>query len=40
MTRNVAFTRAVAYHDDAEVDAIAHSVGTFMLSTKLGNVAR
>jgi len=35
MTRNVAFTRAVAYQDDPE-DAIAHSVGTFMLSTKLG----
>jgi uncharacterized protein (TIGR00369 family) len=35
MTRNVAFTRAVAYHDDPQ-DAIAHSVGTFMLSTKLG----
>jgi uncharacterized protein (TIGR00369 family) len=37
MTRNVAFTRAVAYHDDPE-DPIAHSVGTFMVSTKLGNV--
>ena len=35
MTRNVAFTRAVAYQDDPE-DVIAHSVGTFMLSTKLG----
>ncbi len=35
LTRNVAFTRAVAYHDDPE-DAIAHSVGTFMLSTKPG----
>jgi uncharacterized protein (TIGR00369 family) len=33
MTRNVAFTRAVAYHDDPD-DVIAHSVGTFMLSTK------
>jgi uncharacterized protein (TIGR00369 family) len=33
MTKNVAFTRAVAYHDD-EADPIAHSVGTFMLSTK------
>ena len=33
MTRNVAFTRAVAYHD-SEDDAIAHSVGTFMLSTR------
>jgi len=35
MTRNVAFTRAIAYHDDPD-DAIAHSVGTFMLSTKAG----
>lgn len=35
MTRNVAFTRAVAYQDDPD-DVIAHSVGTFMLSTKLG----
>jgi uncharacterized protein (TIGR00369 family) len=35
MTRNVAFTRAVAYQDDPE-DVIAHSVGTFMLSTKAG----
>jgi uncharacterized protein (TIGR00369 family) len=35
MTRNVAFTRAVAYHDDPD-DPIAHSVGTFMLSTKAG----
>ncbi|HWO23188.1 MAG TPA: PaaI family thioesterase [Kofleriaceae bacterium] len=34
-TRNVAFTRAVAYHDDPE-DPIAHSVGTFMVSTKPG----
>jgi uncharacterized protein (TIGR00369 family) len=32
ITKNVAFTRAVAYHDD-ESDAIAHSVGTFMLGT-------
>ncbi|MEO8701396.1 MAG: PaaI family thioesterase [Kofleriaceae bacterium] len=31
-TRNVAFTRAVAFHDEG--DPIAHSVGTFMLSTK------
>ena len=37
ITRNVAFTRAVAYHDD-EADPIAHSVGTFMVSTKAGNV--
>jgi len=35
LTRNVAFTRAVAYQDDPE-NVIAHSVGTFMLSTKLG----
>jgi uncharacterized protein (TIGR00369 family) len=35
MTRNVAFTRAVAYQDDPD-DVIAHSVGTFMLSTKQG----
>lgn len=35
LTRNVAFTRAVAYQDDPD-DAVAHSVGTFMLSTKLG----
>lgn len=35
LTRNVAFTRAIAYHDDPD-DAIAHSVGTFMLSTKAG----
>jgi uncharacterized protein (TIGR00369 family) len=34
-TRNVAFTRAVAYHDDAD-DPIASAAGTFMLSTKLG----
>src|SRR5262249_21592610 len=34
-TRNVAFTRAVAYHDDP-ADPIAHSVGTFMLSTRGG----
>ena len=35
LTRNVAFTRAVAYHDDPD-DPIAHSVGTFMLSTPTG----
>lgn len=39
MTRNVAFTRAVAYHDDPD-DPIAHSVGTFMVSTKVGSLAR
>ena len=37
LAKNVAFTRAVAYHDD-EDDPIAHSVGTFMLSTKVGNI--
>jgi len=36
MTRNVAFTRALAYQD-AEANVIAHSVGTFMLSTKMGS---
>lgn len=35
MTRNVAFVRAVAYHDDP-ADPIACSVGTFMVSTKQG----
>jgi uncharacterized protein (TIGR00369 family) len=35
LTKNVAFTRAVAYHDDP-ADPIASSVGTFMLSTKRG----
>ena len=35
MTRNVAFTRAVAYHDDP-ADPIAHAVGTFMVSTRGG----
>jgi uncharacterized protein (TIGR00369 family) len=35
LTRNVAFTRAVAYQDSLD-DAIAHSVGTFMLQTKRG----
>ncbi len=38
MTRNVAFTRAVAYHDD-EANPIAHSVATFMVGTKLGALA-
>jgi uncharacterized protein (TIGR00369 family) len=33
LTKNVAFTRAVAYHD-SEDDPIASSVGTFMISTK------
>lgn len=35
VTRTVAFTRAVAYHD-SEDDPIASSAGTFMLNTKLG----
>lgn len=36
LTSNVAFTRAVAYHDDRD-QPIAHSVGTFMLATKKGS---
>jgi uncharacterized protein (TIGR00369 family) len=36
VTRNVAFTRAVAYHDDID-DPIAHAVGTFMIATKSGS---
>lgn len=35
LTRNVAFTRAVAYQDGVD-DVVAHAVGTFMLSTKQG----
>ena len=35
LARQVAFTRAVAYHDD-EGDPIASSLGTFMLGTKAG----
>ena len=35
LTRNVAFTRAIAYHD-SEADPIATSMGTFMLGTKAG----
>ena len=35
ITRNVAFTRAIAYHDD-EADPIASSMGTFMIGTKQG----
>jgi uncharacterized protein (TIGR00369 family) len=34
-TRNVAFTRAAAFHDD-ESDPIATSMGTFMIGTKPG----
>lgn len=39
LTRNVAFTRAVAYHDD-EADPIATSMGTFMIGTKAGGPAK
>jgi uncharacterized protein (TIGR00369 family) len=35
LTRNVAFTRALAYHDDPD-NPIASASGTFMLSTKPG----
>lgn len=35
ITRNVAFTRAIAYHDD-EADPIASSMGTFMIGTRPG----
>ena len=35
VTRNVGFTRAVAYHDHRS-DPIASAVGTFMLATKRG----
>ena len=35
LTRNVGFTRAVAYHDDVN-DPIATSMGTFMIGTKPG----
>lgn len=35
LTRNVAFTRAVAYQDGID-DVVAHAVGTFMLSTRQG----
>jgi uncharacterized protein (TIGR00369 family) len=35
-SKNVAFTRAVAYHDD-EDEPIASASGTFMLGTKIGN---
>ena len=35
LTRNVAFTRAIAYHD-SEDDPIASAAGTFMLHTKPG----
>lgn len=38
LTRNVAFTRAVAFHDDPD-DPIATSMGTFMIGTKPGAAA-
>ena len=38
ITRNVAFTRAIAYLDD-EDDPLATAAGTFMLGTKVGNAA-
>lgn len=38
VTKNVAFVRALAYHDD-ENDPIATAAGTFMLTTK-GNFVR
>lgn len=37
--RNVAFTRAIAYHDDPN-DPIASSAGTFMIATKGDSVMR
>jgi uncharacterized protein (TIGR00369 family) len=39
LARNVAFTRALAYHDNDQ-DPIASSMGTFMLGTKPGKVAK
>ena len=39
MTRNVAFARAVAYHEDPR-EEIASAAGTFMISTAGGSVAR
>jgi len=37
-SKNVAFVRALAFHADGE-PPIAAAVGTFMIATKLGNVA-
>jgi uncharacterized protein (TIGR00369 family) len=39
VTRNVAFVRAVAFHD-TEDDPIASAAGTFMLGTKRGGSSR
>jgi len=39
LARNVAFTRAIAFHDD-ENDPIASSMGTFMLGTKPGKLPK
>jgi uncharacterized protein (TIGR00369 family) len=36
LTRNVAFVRALAFHEDEERDQIASASGTFMLGTKKG----
>ncbi len=38
VTRNVAFVRAIAYQGD-EANPIASAAGTFMVATKLGNLA-
>ena len=39
VTRNVAFVRGIAYHDD-EAHPIAAAAGAFMLSTRLGTPPR
>ena len=39
VTRNVAFVRAVAFHDD-EAHPVAAAAGAFMLSTRIGPPAR
>jgi uncharacterized protein (TIGR00369 family) len=39
VTRNIAFVRATAYHDD-EADPIAAASGTFMLATRSGTAPR
>jgi uncharacterized protein (TIGR00369 family) len=38
-SKNVAFTRAVAYHD-SEDTPIASAAGTFMIATKVGNTRK